>query len=323
MKIRLLFINILLILLMPAVYAQVTIGGDFSPRKGALLDLKGNGNSGKVPNADKGLGLPRVALSSLTSLTVDDDSEGNKYVGLTVYNVAANAELTQGTYCWFGNTWKQVVLVSGPGSNGNLLSSNGDYTYLWTSVSIPTFSFHKPTQTAGFISSKSRTFTYDYWDIVEQDQGNNGAIPKNGLFDADFVYTDKLKVKTGPSVLKYLLVQLTADIHKKTVDNAPSAKGFWEQAKIEILIGSNVIKTYRRVYSTPVGTEANTTVDLFSVVPLMGYALDVGEYDIKVRVSNSYNIFKTNYGAASGYFEFVPFLTTSISDFGFVLYEEE
>jgi len=89
-------------------HAQVTIGSGIPPLEGNLLDLKENELTGINPNATKGLGLPRVALSSLTTLTIDNDSAKDKYVGTIVYNTTTNSMLSEGMYYWDKNTWVKV-----------------------------------------------------------------------------------------------------------------------------------------------------------------------------------------------------------------------
>lgn len=93
MKRKILTINIFILfslLYMPQVKAQVTIGAGLEPRKGLLLDLKENDAPNKESNASKGFGLPRIALTSPTTLTIDDDSKKGDYVGVVVYNIGTN-----------------------------------------------------------------------------------------------------------------------------------------------------------------------------------------------------------------------------------------
>lgn len=301
---------------------QVTIGSDIPARKGTILDLKENDNTGKLPNSTKGLGLPRVALSSLTTLTVDDDSKKNDYVGLTVYNTTINSDLTEGTYCWFGDTWKQVVLISDSGTDGNLLISNGDYTYKWASISIPEYEFSKPTQASTFDPSKAKTFQYSTGDIIYTYVGNNQYRPRTGLFDNDFVYTETLNLQTDATSEKYILLETSISVKKRTVSNAPAAKGFWEQMRVEVLVNNVVKERNERVFSTAQYAETTTIIDHFSIIPLSG--LNKGSYDLKIRVSNLSNLYNTNKGNSSGQFPTSSdFFTVTIEDIGFILYEED
>lgn len=90
--------------------AQVTIGYDQDPARGALLQLKENDNINN--NSTKGLGLPRLELTDLESLT---DIIGNpdpiEHIGLLVYNVnnsfCTNPNpIHRGIYVWIGNSWE-------------------------------------------------------------------------------------------------------------------------------------------------------------------------------------------------------------------------
>lgn len=323
MKLKIMLIGVTILFFLVTADAQVTIGSDIMPRKGTLLDLKENGNTGKDANANKGLGLPRVALSSLTTLTVDEDINSGDYVGLTVYNTATNTELSPGTYCWFGNTWKQVVLVNEAGTDGNMLRSNGDNTYSWSTITIPEYKFWKPTQKSFFDPNKANdgARTYDYPDVVL----NNG---NPNLYKNDFVYTDKIYVNSDATSRKFLLVETTANVTKRTLDNEGAQWSFREEMQVEILINNRIVKTYKRAYPNPKGAVTNSIIDLFSIVPLDEFQFSKGEYPIQVRISNISNSYSRNRQSASttypgNFKESGPFLDISVINFGFILYEEE
>lgn len=114
--------------------AQVTIGSGIPPHKDALLDLKeDNGGS-----SEKGLLLPRVALSQTTS-----PSPLSEHVeGMTVYNTATTGDVVPGYYYSDGTKW--ILLGSGgSGSNpwrvsgtGSSATSNTDNIYQMGSVAV-------------------------------------------------------------------------------------------------------------------------------------------------------------------------------------------
>lgn len=85
--------------------AQVTIGSDVLPNKGALLDLKENDNLDV--NSMRGLGLPRVQLSTIYSL---DDIEANldkdAHIGLVIYVPEEFEDSCPGVYVWTGTEWQ-------------------------------------------------------------------------------------------------------------------------------------------------------------------------------------------------------------------------
>ncbi|MDR2118061.1 MAG: hypothetical protein LBP25_00795 [Tannerellaceae bacterium] len=92
---------------------QVTIGADIEPLKGVLLDIKSTAGTGGTATTDVGgLGLPRVALTSLTSLApfLNSTEEGvtnakADRTGLTVYNITNNSTFKPGIYVWNGTKW--------------------------------------------------------------------------------------------------------------------------------------------------------------------------------------------------------------------------
>jgi len=102
--------------------AQVTIGMDEAPANGAMLQLKSLEVTDDSPNSEKGLGLPRVALSSSTDLfpmfksngsggyqnavKTDDDK---KHKGLMVYNTGTAAVPVPGIYVWDGTKWSSTA----------------------------------------------------------------------------------------------------------------------------------------------------------------------------------------------------------------------
>ncbi|NDV95415.1 hypothetical protein D0T84_10880 [Dysgonomonas sp. 521] len=92
--------------------AQVTIGSAIEPNKGALLDLKEK--NPVDPDADnstasKGLGLPRVNLTTLTAISDISEAVGEEieHTGLMVYNVndATLSNILPGIYIWDGTRW--------------------------------------------------------------------------------------------------------------------------------------------------------------------------------------------------------------------------
>lgn len=323
MKIKILFINLVYLLCLPTLYAQVTIGYNSPPDKGSLLEIKENGNSGKQANSKKGIGLPRVALSAPTILTIDDESKKNDYVGLMVYNTTDNSLIKPGTYCWTGSTWEQTIMVDTNGVKNSILQSNGDGTYDWSSASVPTYSFHRPTQISTFDTNKRKSFTYSYKNMVKYEVNNTSKIyrPENDLFKNNFSYTENLKIISAAGNPKYILLEVGVQITTKTNDGIVIHKDFWQKIKLEILLDDEVVKTYERVFNTPVTGSSVINTNLFSVIPLTGK--NAGNYVFKIRISNVENTFKANEGTAGGYFNpsRTDFFITSLTDLAFILYE--
>jgi len=333
MKIKIILLPLLFAFCLASLQAQVTIGSNIPAREGSYLDLKENANTGHDPNSEKGMGLPRVALFSLTELTIDEESKKNEYVGTAVYNTTNDSNIKEGIYCWLGGKWMQTIVVDSKGSSGTLLKSNGDGTFGWSSVTIPTYMFHKPTQVMSFDPSKASPKSYRYRDIVWRETGSYIYEPSPGLFDNDFVYQTKIQVKTDIAVPKYLLLGTTILIRKETVGDKTPPVSTWEYTQVEIILNDGttdrVVKTYLRTFSMPAGGNTTTYIDMFSLVSLNGFLK--GGYTLKIRVSNIDNSFNynetSNYTSAANagkyYSGNVNFYNVSMEDLGLVLYEYE
>ncbi|MBK5722755.1 hypothetical protein JGH11_17940 [Dysgonomonas sp. Marseille-P4677] len=99
-------------------YAQVTIGSNLEPQKGALLQLKETDES---VNSNKGLLLPRVNLEGVFDPKIggvtDFTSSKDDHTGLWVYNlydntaIVTNPEeyLCAGPYVWNGGKWIRLL----------------------------------------------------------------------------------------------------------------------------------------------------------------------------------------------------------------------
>ena len=93
------------------VNAQVRIGANAPPEKGAVLDLK---SSASAPGYVGGLLLPRVTLADLN--TVPSDWVGSetldplKLKGLLVFNDDDSVN-PKGIYVWNGMKWQAMITV--------------------------------------------------------------------------------------------------------------------------------------------------------------------------------------------------------------------
>ena len=102
--------------------AQVTIGLGEAPVSGALLQLKSESNA--VPggaNAQKGLGMPRMVLTSkydLSDIISNPTNDTNaEHIGLMVYQIGSQTHPTRGNFCpglyvWDGNEWQSLSSAS-------------------------------------------------------------------------------------------------------------------------------------------------------------------------------------------------------------------
>lgn len=116
------YILTLLCLMANILHAQITIGTGEPAAKGALLQLKNrDGITDGSANADKGLILPRIALTDLNSLNdidgITTTTDPLKYVGMIIYNPIQYTNncmsIATGTYVWDGDQWN---LLAGTGS---------------------------------------------------------------------------------------------------------------------------------------------------------------------------------------------------------------
>lgn len=105
---NILFIVLLGVVMLSQSYGQTVIGGATYPVEGALLDLKEYKANTDNVTATKGLLLPRVKLTSLTSLLplVQTETEANKqeHIGLQVYHIGDDA-IPAGVKVWNGEMW--------------------------------------------------------------------------------------------------------------------------------------------------------------------------------------------------------------------------
>ena len=291
MKNKILIFIIALIISFSTATAQVTIGSLQPPRSGTLLDLDQDG----LPQ--KGLGLPRVALTSLTALTIGPETEKNNYVGAMVYNTTDDSNIKKGIYCWMGDTWKQAIVVNSKGDNGSILTSNGDGTYGWSEVTIPEYEFHKPTNIRGFKEKNAQINEYQYDNIVYGNEIRPGAWnPDPDAFKNKYVYTDTLNVQTDAATKKFMLLGMTITTQKSSLSDALPSENMWEAIITEVFmtkINSNgslgttkSIKKYRKTANVFRHGPLTSYFDLFSIISLndVDPTLSTGDYQIKIQV---------------------------------------
>lgn len=325
MKFKISSISILLLLIFSNINAQVTIGSDNEPRKGAILDIKKNNSSLHNPNADGGIGLPRVALVSPIILTIDNDTQKSNYVGVTVYNVTDNADIKKGIYFWDGEKWRLTVSVDNYGMDGELLKSNGDGTFDWSTFVFPEYSFHMPTQISVFESQKATDKIYSYTALTNGGTGSvSGSVkPVSTTFDNAFVYTETLNIQTAALKEKYLLLGIASIIKLATVRNFTAYVGFWQVVQIDVYIDGTMVQSNRRLYPTAAKGDRSMFVDMFSMVSLNQFGK--GAHELKIKISNVENTFPDNKGSNDGNFNSTStdFYSISLKDINLVLYESE
>jgi hypothetical protein len=99
---------------------NVGINDDNSaPKASAMLD---------VFSANKGLLIPRVALTSTTAAAPVTSPENS----LLIYNTAAAGDVTPGYYYWNGSKWVRLVANADPTKNTNMVTKSASATLLKT-----------------------------------------------------------------------------------------------------------------------------------------------------------------------------------------------
>jgi hypothetical protein len=98
------------------VNAQVTIGADIAPVKGALLEMKTQTPDADNVTSDKGgFMMPRVKLvdtNKLLPFVPDADATADvkkQHTGLQVYNLTVGNGFEEGFYYWTGAMWKKLL----------------------------------------------------------------------------------------------------------------------------------------------------------------------------------------------------------------------
>jgi len=199
MKTRIILLLLATFYMLLPVQSQVTIGSVSAPRNGSLLELKENENADD--NSKKGFSLPRVDLESPAKLTLDDDSKGEEYKGLTVYNTNPSGGLTEGVYCWDGKLWKLVVAVKDEGMDGQILTSKGGGSAPeWKNqaeMNIPTIDLVGDKSASAVLPANTITSLAYNMIYMNDFTYNNGAMTpaKSGYYQIN-VY-NKMDVSTG------------------------------------------------------------------------------------------------------------------------------
>ena len=126
------------------IMAQVTIGFEAEPVKGAVLDIKTQAaDADNITSATGGIVMPRMKLQSINTLEPmisigDPDIAELKllHTGLIVYNLTSDTSFKEGLYVWNGTQWEAVIFVGEPdrepveAENGLTITPDGDFIEL-------------------------------------------------------------------------------------------------------------------------------------------------------------------------------------------------
>lgn len=317
---------LLLIFSINPIRAQVTIGSDIEPRNGTILDIKQNSNTGHDPNAEGGLGLPRVQLVDPDILTIDGDAEKSKYTGVTVYNTG-NTNIPEGIYYWDGMRWKLSVSVNSYGNDGQFLKSDGKGSFDWSTFVMPDYKYHRPTQISVLKSANVKPESYSYQRLTDGGTGSFGGATPSAAFE--YLYSDELNILSETANEKYLFIGIAATTRTKTINNNVPRTSYWQIVGIDIDLtdknGLNVrtLQKNQRLYKTAGGSDLRSYVDLFTIVPITG--VGKGSYTLKIKVYNVENTFSRNTGSEGGNFVTAEtrFYDINLVDINFILYEDD
>ncbi|MFV0419435.1 MAG: hypothetical protein ACK5KT_11980 [Dysgonomonas sp.] len=162
--------------------AQVTIGSNELPNKGALLDLKQENSS--EANSKLGLLLPRVLLKKLTITGSDTslattitnavgDWDKDEHTGLLIYNISESNSCTgappKGVYSWDSQQW--VDLWSEKLIRPSLGNGTDDYEGANTYIVLQGNSVDIPVKRA-----------FDIWNDYNGSDITTGKVLNNSIF---------------------------------------------------------------------------------------------------------------------------------------------
>lgn len=238
MKTWYLTLGILLSTLCMPVYllnAQVTIGVNLEPTKGALLDLKEKSSTNNI-TASKGLVLPRVSLSESEMLypmfetgsapdkykyegqDIDKTSEDRKHTGLTVYNLTDNCVFCPGIYAWDGTAWQRLMEACCP----CILSITSGGT-LHQSVNIGDSTTPVGPVTVNYNNGETSATTYQWYsNTVNQ---NTGGTVITG--ETDPTYTLPVSLTAAAGIFYFYCIatstcdgkSMASDVYRVTVSD--------------------------------------------------------------------------------------------------------
>lgn len=205
--------------------AQVTIGTAEAPAPGAILHLKNMTNvSGAEATANKGLGMPRVALTSsilLEPCAPSTDENKKLHIGLFVYNTNETPDLNTGLHVWDGLKWVETMAKDAPSGpwykwgTTDFATENTDNIYISGNMAVgtktPTGVFHID---AGKDNSSSTPIaTEEVNDFIITAEGSVGIGTVNPNPSAMLDISSSNKGFLGPRVA------LASTTDKATVQN--------------------------------------------------------------------------------------------------------
>lgn len=149
--------------------AQITIGSDLKPNHGAILDLKQHEPTVDNTTATKGIGIPRVNLTTPSALSDISDAAGLEveHTGLVVYNLNKclnKVGKDNGIYVWSGTEWHAL--------NNNIVRSADVYELSDTRAGVTETYNYRMFGTAGiWMTENMRATHYSNGDPISIHNG--------------------------------------------------------------------------------------------------------------------------------------------------------
>lgn len=176
MKLRIFLLLFLIPISFSITQAQVTIGSEINPNAGAMLDLKQYAPGSDNTTATKGLGLPRVNLTTPNALSDIADAVGFEveHTGLVVYSLNKCLNKTgrdNGVYVWTGSEWQAL--------NAKIVRSSDVYELSDTRAGITeTYTYSRFGDAGIWMTENMRATHYADGTIINlHDGGNQYATP--------------------------------------------------------------------------------------------------------------------------------------------------
>ena len=201
-------------------FAQVGIGTS-SPDPSSILDIKAT---------NKGLLIPRVALSSVNNSIIDGKFENA--TGLLIYNTNSSLTAGSGFYYWDGLIW---ISMKGSGQNSSSTSASYGEVYLAEDQELSLTQYTHtdfPVATAGLSSS----------DIT---LNNSGIKPKSsGVYRITYSITYKKNESSGADTIRFYITKNTNKIDLTEVVGAFKKKDEYVTLSVTKMLKLDAYQTY-------------------------------------------------------------------------------
>lgn len=220
-------------------FAQVGIGTS-SPDPSSILDITAT---------NKGLLIPRVALSSINNSIID--GKFKNATGLLIYNTNSSLSAGSGFYYWDGAIWNAMI---GSGQNGASTSASYGEVYLTSDQTLPLTRYTNtdfPAATPGISSS----------DIILSDLGIQPT--SGGVYRITYSITYKKNQSSGPDTIRFYITENTNRIARTEVTGALKNNEY-VTVSVTKLLNLTAWQTYYLGINATQNPDANQSITLNS-----------------------------------------------------------